>query len=147
MTLSLRMRKQSSRKPEARERTRPELSAKSNPEHLGISLTLITHRRQIMSYLSSTFKITLRHLALLCCVYVRQSKPDQVEKYAASTARQYALKQKMIELGWAEERVLVVDEDLGVSGTSSYRRDGFKEIERAVIAGTVGAIVYIDETR
>jgi DNA invertase Pin-like site-specific DNA recombinase len=100
-----------------------------------------------MNYLGTRFKITERHLSLICFVYIRESKPEQVVLHPTSVARQYGLKNWAIDLGWAEERVRVIDEDLGVTGTTTYRRNGFKEIEHSIIDEKVGAIIFIDETR
>ena len=57
-------------------------------------------------------KIKLSHTQRAAYVYVRQSTPGQVEHNRASTARQYALANKACQLGWAKERVLIIDEDL-----------------------------------
>jgi DNA invertase Pin-like site-specific DNA recombinase len=58
-------------------------------------------------------KITEQHRRRRAVVYVRQSTMAQVERNHESRARQYALKERAIELGWAAGSVSVVDEDLG----------------------------------
>ena len=72
-------------------------------------------------------KITAMHRRRRAVVYVRQSTPGQVERNVESTARQYALRERAVELGWPAEQVVVVDEDLGRLGASSEGRFGFKE--------------------
>jgi hypothetical protein len=62
-------------------------------------------------------KITGNHLSRTAIVYLRQSSPAQVENNRESTDRQYALVRKATELGWPAERVVVIDEDLGLSGS------------------------------
>src|SRR5207237_5775800 len=57
-----------------------------------------------------------------------------------SAARQYALKERAIELGWPAESVVVVDEDTGRSGTSTAGRIGFKELVAEVGLGHVGLV-------
>ena len=73
-------------------------------------------RRRAMSDLQ---KITEQHRHRRAIVYVRQSTPTQLERNHESRARQYALRQRAIELGWPAASVSVVDEDLGRSGASS----------------------------
>ncbi|MEI8703475.1 hypothetical protein [Mesorhizobium sp. ISC15] len=57
-------------------------------------------------------KITAGHQVRLAVVYLRQSSASQVENNRESTERQYALAERARELGWPDERVLVIDEDL-----------------------------------
>jgi DNA invertase Pin-like site-specific DNA recombinase len=66
-------------------------------------------------------KITPSHLSRQAIVYLRQSSPAQVEHNRESTERQYALATKAHELGWPEERIVVIDEDLGLSGSGFAR--------------------------
>jgi hypothetical protein len=61
-------------------------------------------------------KITASHLARHAVVYLRQSSAAQVEHNRESTERQYGLASKARELGWPAERIVVIDEDLGLSG-------------------------------
>ena len=68
-------------------------------------------------------------------VYVRQSTLTQVERNHESRARQYALRERAIELGWPESSVTVVDEDLGRSGASTEGRMGFRELAAEVGLG------------
>ena len=48
-------------------------------------------------------------------VYVRQSSVGQVERNVESAAREYALRERAVELGWPAGSVAVVDEDPGRS--------------------------------
>ncbi|TDB76806.1 recombinase family protein, partial [Actinomadura sp. KC216] len=61
-------------------------------------------------------KITSAHRGRTAVVYLRQSSLVQVRDNIESTARQYDLARRAVELGWAASDVVVVDEDLGVSG-------------------------------
>ncbi len=62
-------------------------------------------------------KLTVAHLRRQAFVYLRQSSQAQVERNVESTARQYALVERAVELGFAREQVEVIDEDLGISGS------------------------------
>ena len=42
-----------------------------------------------------------------------------------STARQYALVERAVELGFAREQVVVIDEDLGITADGTADRRGF----------------------
>src|SRR6266702_2643209 len=75
-------------------------------------------------------KVKPSHTQRTAFVYIRQSSPSQVEYNRESTARQYALVEKARELGWAKEQVLVIDEDLGLSGSGSVKRSGFSRLAR-----------------
>lgn len=89
-------------------------------------------------------KITAEHLARDAYVYVRQSTADQLLNNPESRRRQYALVERARSLGW--ENVIVVDDDLGRSG-SGQRRPGFERLLAAICAGTVGAVLAIEASR
>jgi DNA invertase Pin-like site-specific DNA recombinase len=91
-------------------------------------------------------KITASHLARQAIVYLRQSSPTQVENNRESTARQYALATKARELGWPEDRVLVIDEDLGLSG-SGFERSGFARLSAEVALARVGLVLGLEVSR
>ena len=59
-------------------------------------------------------KVKSTHTRRDAIVYIRQSHPSQVENNRESTARQYALVEKAMALGWAQSQVTTIDEDLGV---------------------------------
>ena len=71
-------------------------------------------------------KVSASHLKRTSYLYVRQSTVRQVFENTESTKRQYALKQKAIALGWPQERIEVIDTDLGQSATSAVDREGFQ---------------------
>src|SRR3954468_3704702 len=80
-------------------------------------------------------------------VYVRQSTLGQIERNKESAARQYALRERAIELGWPAESVAVVDEDMGRSGATSEGRLGFGELVAEVGLGHVGLILALEVSR
>jgi len=57
-------------------------------------------------------------------VYVRQSSPQQVQENRESTARQYALVDRAVALGWSRDQIEVIDDDQGISGKSIEGRLG-----------------------
>jgi DNA invertase Pin-like site-specific DNA recombinase/transposase len=97
--------------------------------------------------MSSAQKITERHHQRRAVVYVRQSSPGQLERNIESTARQYALRERAVELGWPAASVAVVDEDTGRSGASTQGRLGFKELVADVGLGNVGLILALEVSR
>jgi hypothetical protein len=78
--------------------------------------------------LNERAKITAGHLARQAIVYLRQSSAAQVEHNRESTERPYALANKARELGWPENRIVVIDEDLGLSGTGAVTRSEFARL-------------------
>ena len=92
-------------------------------------------------------KLRAWHLDRWAVVYVRQSTPQQVNEHQESTARQYALVDRAIELGWPRDRVLVIDEDLGKSGQSVEGRPGFQRLLAEVALDHVGLILGLEMSR
>src|ERR1700722_9844417 len=97
--------------------------------------------------MSERGKVTDLHRRRRAVVYVRQSTLHQVERNVESSARQYALRERAIELGWPEESVSVVDEDTGRSGASTEGRIGFKELVAEVGLGQVGLVLALEVSR
>lgn len=90
-------------------------------------------------------KITSRHLERAAYVYIRQSTLQQVRHNLESSRRQYELQARARELGFTQ--VLVIDDDLGVSGTGSKERPGFGRLLAAVCDGKVGAVLALEASR
>ena len=97
--------------------------------------------------MSERAKITEAHRRRRAVVYVRQSTLGQVERNTESAARQYALRERAVELGWPPESVAVVDEDTGRSGATSDGRLGFKELVAEVGLGQVGLVLALETSR
>ena len=92
-------------------------------------------------------KVKPSHTQRAAFVYIRQSSPSQVEYNRESTARQYALVEKACELGWAKEQVIVIDQDLGLSGSGSVQRSGFAHMTAEVALGHVGIVLGLEVSR
>src|SRR5712691_10043381 len=120
--------------------SRSKSSQGSSPVRPQITAT----RRKIMNDL---VKVKPSHTQRTAFVYIRQSSPAQVEYNRESTARQYALVEKARELGWAKEQVMVIDEDLGVSGSGFAERSGFARMTAEVALGHVGIVFGLEVSR
>ncbi|WP_275199662.1 recombinase family protein [Bradyrhizobium sp. CSA207] len=92
-------------------------------------------------------KITASHLSRHAIVYLRQSSAVQVEHNRESTDRQYTLAAKARELGWPNDRIIVIDEDLGLSGSSFVARSGFARLTAEVALAHVGLVLGLEVSR
>jgi DNA invertase Pin-like site-specific DNA recombinase len=92
-------------------------------------------------------KIKPSHLARVAFVYMRQSSPGQVEHNRESTARQYALADRACQLGWPRQQVIVIDEDLGLSGSGIDKRSGFARLTSEVALAHVGIVLGLEVSR
>ena len=97
--------------------------------------------------MSDLAKVSEQHRRRRAVVYVRQSTLGQVERNTESAARQYALRERAIELGWPAGSVAVVDDDTGRSGSSTDGRLGFRELVAEVGLGQVGLILALETSR
>lgn len=87
------------------------------------------------------------HLRRTAYLYIRQSTLRQVFENTESTKRQYGLRQKAIALGWPEDRVVVIDNDLGQSGASAADREGFQRLVTEVSLGRAGIVLGLEVSR
>jgi DNA invertase Pin-like site-specific DNA recombinase len=90
-------------------------------------------------------KITPDHLGRIAVVYVRQSTMAQVIGNLESQRRQYDLAGAAKEAGFMS--VMVIDDDLGRSGSGSMQRPGFERLVALVCSGDVGAVYCIEASR
>jgi DNA invertase Pin-like site-specific DNA recombinase len=96
---------------------------------------------------SESGKLTVSHLRRQAFVYLRQSSQAQVERNVESTDRQYALVGRAMELGFAREQVVVIDEDLGISGSGLSDRSGFARLAAEVALGHAGLVLGLEVSR
>src|SRR5581483_10794877 len=92
-------------------------------------------------------KVTSAHLARNAYLYVRQSTLRQVLTNTESTARQYALRQRAVALGWAPDAIVVIDTDQGQSGASAADREGFQHLVAEVGLGRAGIVLGLEVSR
>lgn len=92
-------------------------------------------------------KIHSRHRERLAIVYIRQSTPQQVERHQESTRLQYALVERACQFGWDRDAILVIDDDLGHTGSTVEGRVGFQRLVAEVSLGRVGLVLGIEMSR
>lgn len=92
-------------------------------------------------------KVLASHLNRLAIIYIRQSSPLQVEQNAESRHRQYQLAERASEMGWPDQRCVVIDDDLGISGAKSYNRPGYQRLISMVALREVGIIFGLEVSR
>ena len=97
--------------------------------------------------MSESSKLTASHLRRQAFIYPRQSSQGQVLKNVESTARQYALVERAVELGFAREQVVVIDEDLGITADGTVDRQGFQQLTGEVALGRAGLVLGIEVSR
>ena len=90
-------------------------------------------------------KIQPSHIEREAYVYIRQSSMQQVRTRLEGQRRQYDLRERAQALGF--QRVVVIDEDMGRSGTGSVERPGFGRLLTAVCSGRVGAVLALEASR
>src|SRR5215472_6734975 len=113
----------------------------SQPGWMAI-LRFCVARRRLMNP-----KIQEHHRSKPAYIYLRQSTPSQVRHHQESTERQYALREKALELGWSESLIRTLDRDLGKTGTEMARREDFKTLVAEVSMGQVGAVFALEVSR
>ena len=92
-------------------------------------------------------KLNSTHSARNAIVYVRQSTPGQLERNRESTDRQYKLVERALELGWRRDQIVVIDEDLGRTGSGAVERSGFERMASDVALGRIGIILGLEVSR
>jgi DNA invertase Pin-like site-specific DNA recombinase len=90
-------------------------------------------------------KIRPSPLQRAASVYVRQSTGSQVRHHQESGRRQYGLAERAQDLGFAQ--VVIIDDDVGRSGSGLQERPGFGQLLTAVCEGTRGAVLALEASR
>ena len=90
-------------------------------------------------------KIKAVHLERPAILYVRQSSAHQVLHNPESQKLQYAMQDRLRQLGWST--VEIVDEDLGRSASGTVTRSGFERMVVEVSLGRVGAVAAREVSR
>lgn len=91
--------------------------------------------------------MTPQHLARKAIIDIRQSTPHQVLNHQESRRLQYALGERARQLGWPDEAIDLIDDDLGLTAATAYHRAGFNTLVAQVTLEQVGLIVSYDVTR
>lgn len=87
------------------------------------------------------------HLEKLAIVYVRVSTPQQAQESVGSIEHQRRQRAYALTWGWPEDRIEVVEQDLGLSGASAAGREGLQRVMKRVGQGLVGIILTADTSR
>ena len=90
-------------------------------------------------------KIRPHHLERKALLYVRQSSAHQVLHNRESSALQYAMRDRLIALGWS--KIEIIDDDLGRSAAGGVQRAGFERMVAEVCLGKVGAVCAREVSR
>jgi DNA invertase Pin-like site-specific DNA recombinase len=90
-------------------------------------------------------KIGPHHLDRKAILYVRQSSPYQVHHNRESQTLQYAMRDRLVALGWSQ--IETVDDDLGRSAAGVVTRQGFERMVAEVCLGKVGAVAAREVSR
>jgi excisionase family DNA binding protein len=92
-------------------------------------------------------KIRPEHLQRTAFVYVRQSSLRQVRTNLESQRLQYGFAEQAEMLGWNRERIVVIDEDQGKSGSLPQSRGGFGGMVTAIARGEGGIVMSFELSR
>ena len=90
-------------------------------------------------------KIGAQHRGRKAVLYVRQFSPYQVLHNRESQVLQYAMRERLMQLGWSQ--IEVIDEDLGRSAAGGTTRAGFERMVAEVCLGKVGAVAAREVSR
>jgi Resolvase, N terminal domain len=90
-------------------------------------------------------KIKSHHLGRKAILYVRQSSAHQVMHNQESRILQYAMRDRLCELGWRE--IEIIDDDLGRSAAGAVARAGFDRMVAEVCLGKVGGVAAREVSR
>src|SRR3954469_22621389 len=93
----------------------------------------------------SADKIGPQHRARKAVLYVRQSSAHQVQHNRESQGLQYAMRDRLAQLGWSQ--IEIIDEGLGCSAASGTARAGFERMVAEVCLGKVGAVAAREVSR
>lgn len=90
-------------------------------------------------------KIRPQHLQRKAILYIRQSSPYQVQHNQESRRLQYAMRERLANLGWQD--IEIIDDDLGRTATGTVTRHGFERMVAEVCLGKVGAVAARELSR
>jgi len=115
-------------------------------DHPATAANLLTTRST--TFVPATFsKVSPEHLRLNAVLYVRQSTSQQLHDHQESTQRQYQLTHRLEAFGWHRDQIIVIDEDLGISGSGRQQRPGFQRLLNLVTEQKVGIVLGLEMSR
>src|SRR5216110_382351 len=90
-------------------------------------------------------KLTPERLHRKAIVYIRQSRPSQLIHNQESTRLQRSLADRARTLGF--QQIMVIDDDLGRTGSGLVDRPGFQRLAAEVCSGEIGAVFCLEASR
>jgi DNA invertase Pin-like site-specific DNA recombinase len=90
-------------------------------------------------------KIKPHYLDRKATLYIRQSSTYQVSNNLESQKLQYAMQERLRQLGWRD--IDIIDDDLGRSAAGTVMRAGFERMVAEVCLGQVGAVAAREVSR
>ena len=93
----------------------------------------------------SADKIGPQHRARKAVLYIRQSSAHQVQHNRESQGLQYAMRDRLAQLGWSQ--IEIIDEDLGCSAASGTARAGFSAMPSSRVFKWPSRRVIVASTR
>ncbi len=97
--------------------------------------------------MKSDSKISPSHLNRNAYIYIRQSTEHQVRENIESQQRQYELVDLAKQYKWNEKSIIVIDDDLGRSGSSTTGRTGFSKLVADVALKKAGIVFGLEVSR
>ena len=97
--------------------------------------------------MNGSIKVLPTHLKRHAVVYLRQSDPKQVRENRESAFNQRALSERLRELTWKPEQIVVIDGDQGVSAKHAEGRESFQKLVADVGLGKIGIIIGYEVSR
>ena len=89
-------------------------------------------------------RIPPQHLTRKAVISIRQSTPHQGVSHQESRRLQYALGARARQLGWPDEAIDIMDDDLGLTAATAHHRAGFNPLVAQVTLEQVGLILSYD---
>jgi len=80
-------------------------------------------------------------------LYVRQSSAEQVEHNTGSHDYQLSLVSTLYELGYADDEIAIITDDLGLSGSAAEHRPGYQRLLRGIEEGEIELVIAADASR
>lgn len=97
--------------------------------------------------MNGSTKVMSTHLQRRAMIYLRQSDPKQVRQNRESAINQRALRERLLEVGWKQKQISVIDGDQGVSAKHVAGRQGFQQLVADVGLGKIGIILGYEVSR
>jgi DNA invertase Pin-like site-specific DNA recombinase len=97
--------------------------------------------------MNSSDVVQAQHLGRQAVIYIRQSTGHQVLTNTESRRMQHAMKEHALRLGWHEPQIKVVENDTGITASSTAGRDAYKSLLSEVAMGHVGIVLSYESAR